>query len=96
MELHPIHRGDGRFVSPNELAGLAGLRPATVYQYIQRGLLPPPEVKMHRVQAWRFETVEPWLAEMAKLHPSSDNRAKAKAAKDAAKVAFGWTEGGAE
>ena len=50
---------------------------------------------MQRVQAWRFGTVEPWLAQMAKLKPASDNRAKAKAAKDAAKVAFGWTEGGA-
>lgn len=95
MKSHPMRSGSGRFVSPNELAGLAGLRPATIYQYIQRGLLPSPEVKTHRVQAWRLETLEPWLAEMAKLDGAADNRAKAKAAKDAAKAVFGWTEEGA-
>ena len=96
MELHPNVCGEGRFVSPHELAKLARVRPTSIYRYMRIGMLPAPEVHAARFRAWRFETVEPWLAQMAKLPADAHHRAKAKAAKDAAKVAFGWTEGGAE
>lgn len=54
-------------LTTEEVAALAGIRPASVRRYRARGTFPDPDGYVGRTPWWRRRTVERWQA--ARAHP---------------------------
>lgn len=65
------HRDDSaqraaEFLSIEQVAKLAGVRPATIRAYRTRRQMPPPVARYGQSPVWRTETITAWLASQGK------------------------------
>lgn len=49
-------------LTTEDVAKIAGVRPGTVRQHIQRGVMPEPDGYLGRTPWWKRKTIEHWLA----------------------------------
>lgn len=54
------------YLSIEQFAQEAGLKPATLRNYRVAGLLPEPDVMVAQSPGWKLSTVQKWLKERAK------------------------------
>ena len=47
----------------NDIAAEIGIDPATLYRWLQRGIFPPPVIKVGRTVRWSRAVVEKFIAE---------------------------------
>ena len=50
-----------------EIGRLLGVKAATVSQWRQRGLLPPPDLTVARADLWLRSTIEQWARETGRM-----------------------------
>jgi hypothetical protein len=57
-------------LTTTQVAGLAGVSPASWLVYRRRGTVPPPDGYLGRTPRWHRETIEAWLPTRRKRGPA--------------------------
>ncbi|GIV50694.1 MAG: hypothetical protein KatS3mg038_3389 [Candidatus Kapaibacterium sp.] len=77
-----------RLIRPAELATSLNVTKNTIYQWIQRGILPPPIKIGLRAVAWREDDIELWVEKRWRMMQAEVQRKKAQKEEELRSKAF--------